>query len=81
MKKWINVVWTKYAHFKLKRKNILVLDETSMLKNITEIKKSLELSKSKVMMIPGGLTRYLQPLDFSNNKSFKDGIRKKYNQY
>ena len=80
MKKWINVVWRKYAHFKLKKKNMLVLDEASVHK-IPEIKKSLELSETKVMMIPGGLTRYLQPLDVSINKPFKDGIRKKYNEY
>ena len=54
MKKWINFVWRKYAHFKLK-KNILVLDEASVHK-IPEIKKSLELSETKVMMIAGVLT-------------------------
>ena len=66
MKKWINFVSRKYAHFKLKKKNMLVLDEASVHK-IHEIKKSLELSETKVMMIPGGLTRYLQPLDASIN--------------
>ena len=43
-------------------------------------KKSLELSDTKVMMILGGLTRYLKPLDASIKKPFKDGIRKKYNK-
>ena len=80
MKKWINVVWRKYAHFKLKKKNMLVLDEASVHK-IPEIKKSLELSETKVMMIPGGRTWYLLPIDVSINKPFKDGIRKKYNEY
>ena len=32
------------------------------------------------MMILGGLTRYLKPLDASIKKPFKDGIRKKYNK-
>ena len=45
------------------------------------IRKSIELSETKVMMIPDGLTRYLQPLDVSINKPFKDGIRRKYNEY
>ena len=32
-------------------------------------------------MIPGGLTRYLQPLEVSINKPFKDKLRKKYTDY
>ena len=80
MRKWINVVFRKYVQFKLKKKNMLVLDEASV-HRIPEIKKSLELSETKVMMIPGGLARYLQSLDVSINKPFKDRIRKKYNEY
>ena len=76
MKKWINIVWRKCDHYKLKKKNMLILDEASVHK-IPEIKKSLELTETKVMMIPGRLTRYLQPLDVSINKPFKDGIIKK----
>ena len=32
-------------------------------------------------MIPGGLTRYLQPLDVSINKPFKDELKKRYTKY
>ena len=59
---------------------MLELDEASVY-GILEIKKSLELSETKVMMIPGGQTRYLKPLDVSINKPFKDRIRKKFNEY
>ena len=59
---------------------MLVMDDASMHK-IPEIKRSVELSETKVMMIPGGLTRYLQPLDVSINKLFKEEIRRKYNEY
>ena len=31
--------------------------------------------------IPGGLTRFLQPLDVVINKPFKDALRKKYIEY
>ena len=46
------------------------MDDASMHK-IPEIKRSVELSETKVMIIPRGLTRYLQPLDVSINKPFK----------
>ena len=59
---------------------MLVMGDASMHK-IPEIKRSVELSETKVMMIPGGLTRYLQPLDVSINKPFKEEIRRKYNEY
>ena len=54
---------------------MLVLDEASMHK-IPEIKKSLKFSETKVKMIWGGLTLYLQPPYVSINKTFKDGIKK-----
>ena len=56
---------------------MLVMDNASMHK-IPEINRSVELSETKVMMIPGGFTRYLQPLDVSINKPFKEEIRRKY---
>ena len=80
MKKWVNAVWRRYAHFELKKKNILVMDDASMHK-IPEIKRNVELSKTKMTIIPGGLTRYLQPRDVLINKPFKEEIRRKYNEY
>ena len=80
MKKWVNAIWERYAHFKLKKKNMLVMDEASMHK-IPEIKRSVELSETKVMMIPGGLTKYIQPLDVAISKPFKEEIRRRYNEY
>ena len=56
MKKWVNAVWRRYAHFELKKKNMLVIDYASMHK-IPEINRSVELSETKMMMVPGGLTR------------------------
>ena len=55
---------------------MLVMVDASMHK-IPEIKRSVELSETKVMMIPGGLTRYLQHLDVPINKPFKEEIRRK----
>ena len=53
------------------------MDDESIHKML-EIKRSVELSKIKVMMIPGGLTRYLQPLDVSIKIPLKE-IRRKDN--
>ena len=53
----------------------------ALVHRIPEINKSLEFCEIKVMMIPGGLTRYLQSLDVSIKKPIKDGIRKKFNEY
>ena len=64
----------------LKKKNMLVMDNASMHK-ISEINRYEELSETKVMMIPGSLTKYLQSLDVSINKPFKEEIRRMYNEY
>ena len=58
---------------------MLVMDDASMHK-IPEIKRSVELSETK-MMIPRGFTKYLHPLDVPINKPFKEEINRKYNEY
>ena len=58
MKKWVNTVWRRYDHFELKKKNMLVMGDSSMHK-ILEIKRTVKQCETKVMMVPGGLTRYL----------------------
>ena len=59
---------------------MLVMDDASMHK-LDVIKKKINDWETSISMIPGGLTRYLQPLDVSINKSFKDELRKKYTDY
>ena len=36
---------------------------------------------SKYLLIPPGHTTYVQPLEFSINKSFKSALHKKYTQF
>ena len=49
---------------------MIAMDDSSM-HMIPEIIKSAELSEIKVMMIPGGLTKYLQSLYASINRLFE----------
>ena len=68
MKKWIIDVWRKYTYFDLKKNTMLVLDDASMHK-IKEVKEQIESWNTHISLIPGGLTRYLQPLDISIKKT------------
>ena len=51
------------------------VDDASMHK-IENIQQKIKDCGTKISMISGGLTMYLQPLDVSINKSFKDELRK-----
>ena len=64
----INDVLRMYAYFK--PKIMIAMDDSSMHK-IPEIIKSAKLSKIKVIMIPGGLTKYLKSLYVSINTLFE----------
>ena len=59
---------------------MLVLNDASMHK-IKEVKEQIESWNTHISLIPGGLTRYLQPLDISINKPFKSKMRSKYANY
>ena len=80
MKRWIIDIWRKYFYFDLKKETMLVMDDASMHK-LDVIKKKINDWEISISMIPGGLTKYLQPLDVSINKPFKDELRKKYTDY
>ena len=59
---------------------MLVMDDPSMHK-IDILKDKIKECKAKISMISCGLTRYLQPLDVSINKPFKDELKKRYIKY
>ena len=48
---------------------------------IDNAKDKIKECKIKISMIPGGLTRYSQPLDVSISKLFKDELKKRYIKY
>ena len=59
---------------------MLVMDDASMQK-IDIVKDKIKECKTKIIMIPGGLTRYPQPLNLSINKPFKDKLKKRLTKY
>ena len=59
----------------LKKKSLLIYDAAKS--HLTdEVKREVK-KYSKLAVIPGGLTKLLQPLDLSVNKSFKDKMKMK----
>ena len=74
--KWAKsaILYRKYEYWIisiLKTICMLVMDDASMHK-LDVIKQRINDWETSISMIPGGLTRYLQPLDVSINKPFKD---------
>lgn len=76
---WLNNVWKKRKHSFFNTKSLLIMD--SCRAHITEDVKEKVSKYSNLAIIPGGLTKKLQPLDLTVNKSFKAKIRKEWNQW
>jgi len=73
---WLNRCYVQRpGGFFRQQKSLLVLD--SMRAHISDISKErIQTTDSIPAVIPGGLTKLLQPLDISVNKSFKAELRK-----
>ena len=77
MLEWIRKVWAPYVSGK---PALLSLDTFSA--HLTcNVKAEFEKCHTKLLIIPGGCTSVLQPLDISINKPFKDYIRQLWCQY
>ena len=74
-KKWIKDVYIKYEEEQIKKKCILIMDRAPS--HIYRCR-YLEKKNKNYVFIPGGLTRYLQPLDIGINKQFKDHLKNLY---
>ena len=74
-KKWVKDVYLVYEEEEIKKKCILIMDKAP-----SHIYRSKYLDKKgkSYVFIPGGLTRYLQPLDIGINRQFKDHLKNKY---
>jgi len=74
-KRWVKDVYLVYVEQQMKKKCILIMDRSP-----SHIYRSKYLDKKgeSYVFIPGGLTRYLQPLDIGVNKQFKEHLKDNY---
>jgi hypothetical protein len=79
MTEWLDKVWRRRPGGFFKTKSLLILDSATCHKT-DEVKNAIK-KHSDIAMIPGGLTKKLQPLDLTVNKSFKSKIRRKWEDW
>ncbi|CAN0429816.1 unnamed protein product [Pylaiella littoralis] len=63
------------------RPSVLVLDDFRCHREERFQKKLMDLAKTLVVMLGGGLTPVCQPLDRNINKEFKRGVRARYTSW
>ncbi|CAJ0601238.1 unnamed protein product [Cylicocyclus nassatus] len=74
MKTWLLEVWNKRKRYVNDPfQSLLILDSARC--HLTEDVRELFKEHSKIAVIPGGMTKYLQPLDVGISKPFKDNLR------
>ena len=71
----------KSAFFLIPKKDECLLIYDACRAHLTEEAKIFVQKNTKHGVIPGGLTKKLQPLDISMNKSFKDRLRVKWDEW
>lgn len=76
---WVKVVWGAREGGRYSR-SLLVLDAFRC-HRMPAIKAALTKQKTDLAIIPGGMTKILQPLDVTVNKPMKDALRRKWNDW
>lgn len=77
---WAEKIWNKRKNTFFDKKGLLILDSAPGHKKDTTLDKFKKM-KTTIAMIPGGLTKKLQPLDISVNKSFKAYLRRQWEDW
>lgn len=77
---WHEKVWLRRKNLLFHRKSLLMLDSAPGHRT-DDVKNKFASSGTLIAMIPGGLTKNLQVLDISVNKSFKSHLRNKWEQW
>ena len=71
---WVTTVWSRRPGGLLRKPGLLVRD--SFRPHMSDnVKMKLKQLKTDAVVIPGGLTPIIQPLDVSVNKPFKDSVK------
>lgn len=77
---WLKRVWFRRPGTLLRRPSMLVID--SFRGHLTDkVKMKMRQEKSDMVVIPGGMTGILQPLDVSINRPFKVHMRRMYREW
>lgn len=80
MEDWVKIIWNKRPGALRNPSSILILD--AFRGHLTDnIKSNLAHKNTDLVIIPGGMTSQLQPLDVSINKPFKDYLKKEYESW
>ena len=77
MLEWLKIVWGRRPRTLLNQSSMLVLDAYKW-HLIDSVKNPLRKMKTELVIIPGGMTSVLQPMDLSINKPFEDRLRQQY---
>uniref|UniRef100_K7FJ66 HTH CENPB-type domain-containing protein n=1 Tax=Pelodiscus sinensis TaxID=13735 RepID=K7FJ66_PELSI len=77
---WLQMVWAKQLGGLMRKRSLIVLDAYRC-HRMPSIKKRLPQDKTDLAIIPGGMTKMLQPLDMTVNKPLKDALCKKWNTW
>lgn len=79
MAEWADKIWLRRKNPASTEESLLIIDSARC--HLTEDAKKAVQATAKMAVIPGGLTKKLQPLDISVNKSFKSNLRKNWEQW
>lgn len=80
MSHWLDVVYRTRKGAFFNPQALLVMDSMTA-HTVDPIKKKCEKLGANIAIIPGGLTKKLQPLDLSINRSFKSEMRKRWEMW
>uniref|UniRef100_K7FIA3 HTH CENPB-type domain-containing protein n=1 Tax=Pelodiscus sinensis TaxID=13735 RepID=K7FIA3_PELSI len=77
---WLQTVWAKRPGGLMRKRSLIVLD-AFWCHCMPFINKRLQKDKTDLAIIPGRMTKMLQPLDMTVNKPMKDALCRKWNTW